>query len=54
MLTINDIVPYTGLTRGTIDIPRCPGRIPGPNNAEHGVKRWKRSTIDDIMSKRRG
>lgn len=54
LLTINQIVEYTGLKRGTIDADISRGRIPAPDEHEHGVKRWRRATIDDVMSRRRG
>lgn len=54
LLTINEIVDYTGLARGTIDADISRGRWRDPDDTEHGVKRWKRSTVDAIMKSRRG
>ncbi|MGP3914327.1 helix-turn-helix transcriptional regulator [Nonomuraea sp. 10N515B] len=54
LLTINEIVEYTGLARGTIDADISRGRWREPDEVEYGVKRWRRSTVDDVMSKRRG
>lgn len=54
LLTINDIVEYTGLARGTIDADISRDRWREPDEVEHGVKRWRRATVDDIMSRRRG
>ncbi|MEV3980785.1 hypothetical protein [Nonomuraea sp. NPDC049758] len=54
LLTIADIVKYTGLARGTIDGDISRGRIPPPDDTEHNVKRWRRATIDAVMEKRRG
>ncbi|MEV4174001.1 hypothetical protein [Nonomuraea sp. NPDC049709] len=54
LLTIAQIVEYTGLTRSTIDSDISRGRIPPPDDTEHGVKRWRRSTVDTAMSQRRG
>lgn len=54
LLTIADIVKYTGLARGTIDADISRGRIPPADDTKHGVKRWHRSTIDTAMKNRRG
>lgn len=54
LLTIADIVTYTGLARGTVDGDISRGRIPPADDTEHGVKRWRRSTIDTAMQGRRG
>ncbi|GAA3251546.1 helix-turn-helix transcriptional regulator [Nonomuraea helvata] len=53
LLTIADIAAYTGLARGTIDADISRGRIPPPDNTEDG-KRWRRSIIDGVMSRRHG
>lgn len=53
LLTIAQIADYTGLARGTIDADISRGRWRDPDNVEHGVKRWKRSTVDEIMRGRR-
>ena len=54
LLTIADIVEYTGLSRSTIDTDISRRRIPAADDTEGGVRRWKRSTIDAVLSKRRG
>ncbi|WP_433445668.1 helix-turn-helix transcriptional regulator [Nonomuraea sp. CA-141351] len=54
LLTIADIVSYTGLKRGTVDADISRGRIPPPDDTKHGVKRWQRATIDAVMKNRRG
>lgn len=54
LLTIADIVEYTGLKRGTVDADISRGRIPKPDTTEHGVKRWRRATVDETMKNRRG
>ncbi|PZG20618.1 helix-turn-helix transcriptional regulator [Nonomuraea aridisoli] len=54
LLTIADIVTYTGLARGTIAADISRGRWREPDEEAHGVKRWKRSTVDEILEGRRG
>ncbi|MFF4989615.1 helix-turn-helix transcriptional regulator [Streptosporangium saharense] len=54
LLTIAEIVEYTGLKRSTIDADISRGRILPPDEVKHGVKRWRRSTIDSVMKGRRG
>ncbi|PZG47463.1 hypothetical protein C1I98_13410 [Spongiactinospora gelatinilytica] len=54
LLTIAQIAVHTGLARGTIDADISRGRWPAPDEIEHGVKRWRRSTVDAVLSKRRG
>jgi hypothetical protein len=54
LLTIADIVTYTGLARGTIDADLSRGRWAPPDDEEHGVRRWKRATVDQLLSGRRG
>jgi hypothetical protein len=54
LLTIADIVTYSGLKRGTIDADISRGRWAPPDSEEHGVRRWKRGTVDQLLAGRRG
>ncbi|RBQ22168.1 hypothetical protein DP939_02415 [Spongiactinospora rosea] len=54
LLTIAQIADHTGLARGTIDADISRGRWPAPDEIEHGVKRWRRSTVNSALGKRRG
>jgi hypothetical protein len=54
LLTVADIAEYTGLARGTIAADISRARWRDPDEDEHGVKRWRRSTVDEIMRGRRG
>jgi hypothetical protein len=54
LLTIADIVTYTGLKRGTIDADISRDRWAPPDSEEHGVRRWKRATVNQLLAGRRG
>lgn len=53
LLTIAQIADYVGLARGTIDSDISRGRWRRPDDTRHGVKRWRRATVDAIMEGRR-
>jgi hypothetical protein len=53
LLTIAQAAAYARISPRTIRSDLSRGRWPVPDDDEHGVKRWKRSTVDRVMSGRR-
>lgn len=53
LLDINAIAEYTGLSASTIRADISRGRWRAPDDTANGVKRWRRSTVDEIMAERR-
>lgn len=54
LLTVAEIAEYTGLSPATIRADISRGRIKRePDDNEHGVKRWRRATVDAAMAGRR-
>lgn len=53
LLTVAQIATATGLAEATIRSDISRGRWPDPDEDEHGVKRWKRSSVASVLSGRR-
>ncbi|MFJ4653891.1 helix-turn-helix transcriptional regulator [Nocardia sp. NPDC088792] len=53
LLTPAQISEYTGLAPGTVRADISRGRFGDPDDDAHGVRRWKRSTVDAKMAERR-
>lgn len=53
LLTIAQAAEATGLAEATIRADLSRGRWPNPDDDEHGVKRWKRSTVASVRLGRR-
>ena len=53
LLTIAQAAAHAGISPSTIRADLSRGRWPAPDDKEHGVKRWKRSTVNRVMEGRR-
>ena len=53
LMTVAQAAAYTGLKEATIRADLSKGRWPPPDDNAHGVNRWKRSTIADVIANRR-
>jgi len=53
LLDVARIAAETGLSGSTIRSDISRGRWPAPDDTEHGVHRWKRSTVASTMKGRR-
>jgi len=53
LLTVAEIAEYTGLKPTTIRSDISRGRWPEPDEVAHGVKLWRRATVDAVMAHRR-
>ncbi|WUI00223.1 hypothetical protein OHR68_43275 [Spirillospora sp. NBC_00431] len=53
LLTVNEIADYTGLSPATIRADISRDRWRDPDETRDGVKRWRRSSVDQIIKSRR-